>query len=209
MENTQSLQYIKQAFELKEQKYYKPAIEMLYKALEIENDNIEILYQIGELYFLINNYTRALQYLDKVLSINPKHVESLKLTRTIKERQDDLDSVLKISQQLFDENPNSDNLKSLIKILIKLKLVDEIDKYKNSDFFNTDVKVECANAFYTNGEVEKAKELLTQCDSNDENVLLLKGKIKFDEKDLDGAREIFSTIGKNSNNPKKFNTSGF
>ena len=72
MENTQSLQYIKQAFELKEQKYYKPAIEMLYKALEVENDNIEILYQIGELYFLINNYTRALQYLEKVLSI--KHL---------------------------------------------------------------------------------------------------------------------------------------
>ena len=111
MENTQSLQYIKQAFELKEQKYYKPAIEMLYKALEVENDNIEILYQIGELYFLINNYTRALQYLEKVLSINSKHVESLKLTRTIKERQNDLDSVLRISQQLFDENPNSDNLK--------------------------------------------------------------------------------------------------
>ena len=79
MENTQSLQYIKQAFELKEQKYYKPAIEMLYKALEVENDNIEILYQIGELYFLINNYTRALQYLEKVLSI--KH--SLYLFNTI------------------------------------------------------------------------------------------------------------------------------
>ena len=132
MENTQSLQYIKQAFELKEQKYYKPAIEMLYKALEVENDNIEILYQIGELYFLINNYTRALQYLEKVLSINSKHVESLKLTRTIKERQNDLDSVLRISQQLFDENQNSDNLKSLIKILIKLKHIDEIGKYKNS-----------------------------------------------------------------------------
>ena len=42
MENTQSLQYIKQAFELKEQKYYKPAIEMLYKALEVENDKFFI-----------------------------------------------------------------------------------------------------------------------------------------------------------------------
>ena len=43
MENTETINYIKQAFELKEQKYYKPAIEMLYKALETENDNIEIL----------------------------------------------------------------------------------------------------------------------------------------------------------------------
>ena len=43
MENLQSIEYIKQAFELRESKNYKPAIEMLYKALEIENDNVEIL----------------------------------------------------------------------------------------------------------------------------------------------------------------------
>ena len=122
MENTQSLQYIKQAFELKNQKYYKPAIEMLYKALELENDNIEILYQIGELYFLMNNYTRALQYLEKVQSINPTHIDSLKLTRTIKERQNELDKVLDISEKLFNDNPNSENLKELVKILVKLKL---------------------------------------------------------------------------------------
>ena len=53
MENSQSIEYIKQAFELKESQLYKPAIEMLYKALEIENDNVEILSQIGELYFLL------------------------------------------------------------------------------------------------------------------------------------------------------------
>lgn len=208
MENTQSLQYIKQAFELKEQKYYKPAIEMLYKALEIENDNVEILYQIGELYFLINNYSRALQYLERVQSINPKHVDSLKLTRTIKERQGDFDSVLRISQQLFEENNSSENLKELIKILVKLKLFDEIEKYKSSEFFNTEVKIECANAFYSNGEVQKAKELLADCDENDEQVLLLKGKIKFDEKNLDEAKEIFSLIGRNSQNPEVLNFLG-
>ena len=109
MENNQSLQYIKQAFELKEQKYFKPAIEMLYKALELEGDNIEILFQIGELYFLINNYSRALQYLDRVLSLNDSHAETLKLLRTIKERQEDYDAVLKISTKLFEENKNSEN----------------------------------------------------------------------------------------------------
>lgn len=208
MENTQSLQYIKQAFELKEQKYYKPAIEMLYKALEIENDNIEILFQIGELYFLINNYTRALQYLEKVQSINSLHLDSLKLIRTIKERQGDLNAVLEISEKLFENNKNSDHLKYLIKILVKLKLFCEIDKYKDSEFFNQDVKIECANAFYYNGETDKAKELLSQCDKEDERILLLEGKIKFDEKNLEEANEIFSKIGKNSQNPEVLNFLG-
>ena len=79
MENQQIIDYIKQAFELKESKNYKPAIEMLYKALELENDNVSILSQIGELYFLMNNYGRAEQYFEKALQINPKDTNSLKV----------------------------------------------------------------------------------------------------------------------------------
>ena len=150
MENTQSLQYIKQACELKDKKFYKPAIEMLYNALEIENDNVEILFQIGELYFLINNYVRAIDYLEKVLAINPTHTEALKLSKIIKERQGNLDSALEISTKLFETQQNTENLKELVKILIKLKLFCEIDKYKTSEFFNSDVKIECAEAFYIN-----------------------------------------------------------
>ncbi|MCM1339072.1 MAG: tetratricopeptide repeat protein [Muribaculaceae bacterium] len=208
MEEMQSIDYIKQAFDLKESKLYKPAIEKLYKALEIEVDNIEILSQIGELYFLLNNYTRANQYFEKVLQINPSHENSLKLTRTIKEREGDWNRVLELSQKLFDSYQNSENLKSLIKALIKLKLFVEIDKYKESEFFTDDVKSECASSYYENGETEQAKELLSQCNQDDEEVLLLCGKIKFDENDFDGAREIFSRIGKNSINPEILNYLG-
>ena len=56
----ESLEYIKQSFDLKSQGCYKQAIEMLYKALELESDNIEILFQLGELYFLLNNFQRSI-----------------------------------------------------------------------------------------------------------------------------------------------------
>ena len=75
----ETLEYIKQAFDLKAQKCYKQAIEMLYKALEEESDNIEILFQLGELYFLLNNFQRAASYLEKVLVKNEKHIEALKI----------------------------------------------------------------------------------------------------------------------------------
>ena len=208
MENLQSIEYIKQAFELRESKNYKPAIEMLYKALEIENDNVEILSQIGELYLLLNNYQRAMQYLEKALQINPSHINSLKLTKTIKERQGDYNAVLELSQKLFKLEHSSENLKELIKVLVNLKLFCEIDNYKNSEYFTADVKLECAKALYSHGEKEKAQELLADCDSENEEVLLLKGRIKFDENDFDGAKEIFSKIGKNSTNPETLNYLG-
>ena len=49
MQDREVLDYIKRAFELKSQGCYKQAIEMLYKTLESDVDNIEILYQLGDL----------------------------------------------------------------------------------------------------------------------------------------------------------------
>ena len=83
MQNTEVLEYIKQAFELKEQKCYKQAIEMLYKALELENDNVEILFQLGELYFLLKNFPRATHYLNKVLEKDSDHLDALKIIEKI------------------------------------------------------------------------------------------------------------------------------
>ncbi len=97
-----TIDYVKNAFELKKQKYYKPAIEMLYKALELENDNLEILFQIGELYFLMNNYSRASQYLEKILEENENHIPSLELVYTIKSREKNYISALEISKKLFE-----------------------------------------------------------------------------------------------------------
>lgn len=79
----ETLEYIKQAFNLKSQKCYKQAIEMLYKALEKENDNIEILFQLGELYFLLKNFPRAIHYLEKVLQKDENHIEALKIMQKI------------------------------------------------------------------------------------------------------------------------------
>ena len=82
-EEKEILGYLKEAFKLREQKIYKQAVEMLYKALNMDNDNIEVLYQLGEIYSLMNNFERSLGYLEQVLSIQPDHLESLKLIEKI------------------------------------------------------------------------------------------------------------------------------
>ena len=165
MENTECIEYIKQAFELKDKKLYKPAIEMLYKALELENDNVEILSQIGELYFLLNNYSRSLQYLEKVLQISPEHAQCLTIAGKIYQRQENWNEALNFAKKLYNAQQNADNLTNLIKILIQLKLFCEIEQYTQSEFFTQDVKIECANAYYKNGEKEKAKDFFRRYDT--------------------------------------------
>lgn len=208
MEKTECIDYIKQAFELKEAKNYKYAIEMLYKALELENDNVEILSQIGELYFLMNNYSRAIQYCEKTLQINPEHFDTIKIMKTINERQGNSDEALSLAKHLFERFPNEDTLKDLVKILAEKKDFAQIDGYRNSEYFTPDIKLFCANTLYVNNEKEKAKELLSECDYSKEETLLLAGKIKFDENDLDGAMEIFEKTGKNTQNAEILNYKG-
>ena len=74
-----STKFLKQAFQYQEEKHYKQAIESLFKALCLDSDNIEIMFQISHLYFLMNNYERSLEYAEKILEINPEHVDTLKI----------------------------------------------------------------------------------------------------------------------------------
>lgn len=202
------IDYVAQANKLKEEKNYKAAIEMLYKALETEQDNVEILSQIGELYFLINNYERAQQYFEKTLQLNSKELSALKYLSKIRRYYGDMNGVLELTQKIFDIYPNSENLKDLVKILMDLKLFCEVEKYINSQYFDDSVKIEYATCLYLNGEKEKAVELLKECNPDDEKVLLLQGKIKFDNNEFEQAKEIFNRIGKNSQNAEILNYLG-
>lgn len=55
MENTEVITLLKDAFELKRQEKYKHSMELLYKALAICPENVEILSQIADIHMLLNN----------------------------------------------------------------------------------------------------------------------------------------------------------
>ena len=115
----ETIEFIKQAFDLKSQKCYKQAIEMLYKALELENDNPEILFQLGELYFLLRNLPRASHYLEKVLQKNENHIETLKLMQKIYVFSDEKELAFKTAEKIFELQKNPENLVELIKTSAK------------------------------------------------------------------------------------------
>ena len=208
MQNKEVLEYIKHAFELKEQQCYKQATKMLYKALEEESDNIEVLFQIGELYFLMGNSQRAIQYFEKVLTQNPQHTDSLALLKKVYLSLNMPDEALRYAKILFDENKNAKNLAELIKLDCKANNIDKIDEYRQSEFFNDDrVQYELAKVYYGAGDVQKAKEILSKITDNDDALVLL-GKINFDESNFEKAKEIFSQLPQNYENAEVLNYRG-
>ena len=210
-ENEEIVTYIKRAFELKKQECFKQSIEMLYKALSIEPDNIEILYQLGELYFLLHNYTRASQYAEKILTQDSTHLEALKLLKNIYLRQNELISAKEIALKIYDIEKNTENLVSIIKIYSQLNLIEELVPYAEQIEKDDRCLYEYANAYYSNKQLDKAEEIITKAlkiNPENESCKILTGKILFDQNKLEEAKIVFEGFNTNSQNPEILNYQG-
>lgn len=211
LENEEIVSYIKRAFELKSQECYKQAVEMLYKALEIESDNIEILFQIGELYFLLHNYDRAVQYFEKVLAEDEKHLPSLKILCTIKERQNIIDEAIEIAEKIFELSNSKDSLKRLLKFYGKSGNIDKIEGLKSEYKNDESCLYECANALYKNKFINRAEEIISKVDienPDNEDAKILLGKIYFDKNEFAKSKSIFDSFSSTSQNPEVLNYKG-
>ncbi len=206
-EEKEVLGYIKEAFELRSQELYKPAIEMLYKALSMDNDNVEVLFQLGELYSLMHNHNRALGYLEQVLLQDSNHLETLKLMQKIYHKENKFEDSLAFAKNVFELERSSDNLLELVKLSGKLNLLKDFETYKQLDICSFEVIYEMAKALHSNKKNSEAKDLLEQYKNEDAAQLLL-GKIYFEENDLEKAREVFSNIPKTTENPEILNYQG-
>ena len=112
MENhkQEKIELIKKSFELRTQKKYKQAIEMLYKVLEFQNntqDSIEILSQLGDLYLLIENYDRALDHFQKALSLDSNHEYSIQKSFEIYFKTNQLNKALKTALNMCENNKST------------------------------------------------------------------------------------------------------
>jgi len=121
--------YIKMSFELKGMKLYKEAIEMLYKALsceDISEKTTEVVSQIGDLYFLLKNYDRAIDQYEKALESNNSHTHSLNRLCQIYFLKDDFEKALELTKELCERVPDLENYIGYFKILLELKRFDEM-----------------------------------------------------------------------------------
>lgn len=129
-----STKFLKQAFQLQEEKHYKQAVEALYKALCIESENIEILSQISHLYFLMNNFERSLEYAEKILEINHEHIDTLKTIVNINKINKKYAKALSFAEKLYRLAPDIQNFVTYIEILTECNqyntILEEIENAK-------------------------------------------------------------------------------
>lgn len=200
MDKTEVIDYIKKSFELKNQGYFKPAIEMLYKALSLDSDNIEILAQLAQLYKNLDNFQRALYYIGKVLELDKNHLDTLLLLKDIYLLQNKNHEALSLIEKIHSIQPSADNLVEKIKILSDLGEIESIKTIEQSGIMiNDEVFYEIAKAHYNNRDKEKACELLELAYSKNktnEKILNLLAVIYYEKTDFKNSKKLFSELEK-------------
>lgn len=212
MSNTEIVDLIKKSFELKNQGFYKPAIEMLYKALSIDNENLEILVQLAHLYRLLDNFQRSIYYIEKVLDITPNHLDCLFLLEEIYLQQADLKAAREVSEKIYAIQPTPENLSKKINILNKLHDFDAVlDIEKTIANIDDEGLYEIACAYNDNYDRQKALELLEKAyvkNNKNSKIMFMLGKIYYECEDFEKSQKIFSDLEKTTPTGEVYNYLG-
>ena len=134
MENNDYVKYIKQSFELKNQKLYKEAIEVLYKVLSDDVDEkttVEVISSIADLHFLLKNYERACEQYEKVLEIDPYHEHSQNKLYEIHFLLKEYNKALFLIRNICETSKKPLDFVKYFSVLLKLNQADEILKIYN------------------------------------------------------------------------------
>jgi len=203
---------IKEAFILKNKGYYKHAIETLYKALEYDNNSPELLYEIADLYHLINDNERASNYIEQALDINPTHIESLELLKKIFIKNKLYKQAEETARNIFIISKNADDFAKILELLnSQKKYNDVISQTEDFENKNSNILYEIAFAKLFSNQANDALEEISKAinfEPENNKFKLLKSKILFKLDKKEESKEILESLEINSSDSDILNFIG-
>ena len=172
---------LQEGFALKDRGHYKHAIEVFYKALEEDNTSTELLFEIADLYYRMQNEERALNYIEQILDRVPEHITALKLLEKIFIDRNALAEAEQTAKNIYCVSHNSNDLAQIFRLLNMQGRFDEIFEY-NVENPNSSIYFEQAKALFYKKEFAKAQELLEKAiaeERGNQDILLLLGQVYY------------------------------
>ncbi len=201
---------LQEGFTLKNRGHYKRAIEVFYKALEEDNSSTELLLEIADLYYKMQNEEKALGYIEQILDKNPEHIEALKLLEKIFIDKNALPEAEQTAKNIYCISRNLSDLVRILKLLNKQGKFDEIFEY-NIENPDAEIYLEQARAFYNKKEFEKSEELLYKAlekEPDNQDILLTLGQVYYVRNKKDKCIELLNKLSEDNENPELLNFCG-
>ena len=203
-------QLVQEGFILKSKGYYKHAIEAFYKALEYDNKSTELLLEIAESYYLMKDEERALSYIEQILEQDAKHIDSLKLLKTIFLNKNALNEATKTAQNIYAISHDIKDFLEILRLLNAQKRYQEVLEY-NSEYSSTDILYEKSFAALFCNEITSAENFIDTAlaqEPDNGKLQLLKGKILFKLGQEDACAELIKRMNIDYKNADMLNFIG-
>lgn len=188
-----------EAFELKRKGYYKQAIELYYKQLSKNDTDIEILVELADLYYLLENFDRANHYINQALDLNKEHIGALTVLKKVYLSEENYKKAEETAKKIYELTTNENDLTELLNIYNFEKKYEAMIEYTN-EILDTDGVYLVAYALYNTDRYDDAINFILQkedlySDINENKKLLeLLGKIYSQTKNMEKAREVFKKL---------------
>lgn len=196
--------FLKEGFILKSKGYYKHAIEIFYKALELDNSSLELLLEIADCYYNIKNTERAISYIEKILEKNPMHIDSLKLLKKIFINQEAWGEAEQITKNIYCISNDIDDLVEIFVFLNKQGRYNEIFEY-NIEKLNHKIFYEMSFAKLKLNDFENAENYINKAigELQISKYFLLKGEILYKQNKEDECIPLLEKLNFDSEDYKE------
>lgn len=201
MADSNLTQYVKKAFEYKAAGNFKQAIEMLYKALELDSESSEILAEIAGLYLELCNTDKAIRYYEQALLFAPDNVSiKFKLARVYKQINL-VSKSLPLLRSICEQDLNPVYIAEILNVLyLESDFESVVEFYQKPIVYNsTNAKIHfyAGSSYLALGNPVKARELYQkslQYDKSDYDIVFSCANLLFDEGNYkEAAKTILSS----------------
>ena len=191
---------LREGFVLKEKGYYKRAIESFYKALELDSSSVELLLEIAECYYFLDDEERALSYIEQTLDRCPTHIDSLKLLKRIFMRKSAFSEAEQTAKNIYCISQKDEDLAEIFNLLNRQCRYAEIFTY-GQEVSSSAILYEKSYAKFRLNEYEEALNFINQAleIDADNKKWLLKGEILYAMNRRDECSELLAQISLDDN----------
>lgn len=214
MVENDSINYIKIAFDFQSKGQIKQAIEYLYKALENDPNNAEVISQIAFLYNLAKNYEHSIKYYERAFEISKSKEILLELVE-IYSKIDSFEKMKYCLDKFLQEWQLS--LSQYIrcqKAFLEMQKYEELLQFHNMCNFSkskeNEVLENVAEAYYKTGDIDLAKNILlsviNSCKSLRAEYLI--SEIYYSEKQYEKAKDFLKKVIISEPTDKVYNLMG-
>ena len=201
--------YIKKAFEYKDNGDYKEAIDFFYKALALDNESIEIMLELADLYAKLSQYDRAFSFYEQVISKNSTNYLAKFEYAVLLKKLKEYEKAIEVFEELYQTTYKTELVaEELFSICAKKEDFPKIISYFNlhSNNLNSSENLYyVANAYENLGKTNLAEEYYEKAfkvDSSNSEVGAKLAEIYFEKGEINKAEEIVLNLLKYAESDK-------